>query len=411
MTVHQERAHAKLSPSAAHRWINCPGSIRESEGVPNVSSKFAEEGTAAHTLAEECLRVGADASHFAGDHVNLTLGGIGKLDPDGTSFEVTEEMADAVQVYLDTVREIAFAHPDIEFEVEAQLDMRDVPGMAFGTGDFCAYDPAQKKLTIIDYKHGRGVPVEANANPQLFAYAIGTAKRYHNRGLSEIELIVVQPRCPHPDGPVRRYICPAIELLDFETDLAEAALRTMQPDAPLLPGEWCKFCPAAFKCPALREFSLEAASAAFASEGEEIFTSTPPVEPEHLDADALREALDKAGMIKVWIAAVEAHAHHEATHGRCPTGYKLVAKRALRRWKDEAAAKEFLGGTFTPDQYMPRYLVSPAEADKLLKKNKAALKPFVEAKSSGTVLAEMDDPRPAVGGDASGFNEEGTADV
>ena len=59
-------AHAKLGPSAAERWFNCPGSIRASEGMPNNSSVFAAEGTAAHALAAWCLQTGKDAAAFIG---------------------------------------------------------------------------------------------------------------------------------------------------------------------------------------------------------------------------------------------------------------------------------------------------------------------------------------------------------
>ena len=44
--------HAVLSASAAHRWMNCPGSISLCQGIPDKGSSYAEEGTLAHSLAE-----------------------------------------------------------------------------------------------------------------------------------------------------------------------------------------------------------------------------------------------------------------------------------------------------------------------------------------------------------------------
>ena len=400
-TPHSERAHAKLSPSAAHRWIECPGSIRECEGIPSSSSKFADEGTAAHELAEKCFNASMDADQFIGEKIRVK----DRDDPSAfNDFEVTDEMASAVQVYLDVVREIAFAHPLVEFEIEARLDLSDVPGMTFGTGDFSAYDGPIKKLTIADYKHGRGVPVDVKSNPQLLAYALGVVKRYHNRGVKEVELVVVQPRCPHADGSVRRYVCSALDLLEFQGELSEAARRTSEPNAALHPGDWCKFCPAAFKCRALAMESLGVAAAAFSSGDDNgALTSTPPTEPDSLSPSQLREVLIKASVVRGWVDAVERHALLEATHGRVVPGFKLVANRAMRHWKNEADVQEYLGVLFTEDEYAPRKLVSPAKADKLLGKKKGALGQFIEKKSSGTVLVPESDPRPAVAAGAEAF--------
>ena len=49
--------HAKLSPSAAFRCLNCTPSLKMSEAFPNSTSVYAEEGTTAHELAEKKLRL------------------------------------------------------------------------------------------------------------------------------------------------------------------------------------------------------------------------------------------------------------------------------------------------------------------------------------------------------------------
>ena len=82
LPVHADRAHASLGASSASRWMACPGSVRLSEGMPNISSDYAREGTAAHELAEMCLRQGKPASAF--------------LEQEIEGFEVTEDMAEAV---------------------------------------------------------------------------------------------------------------------------------------------------------------------------------------------------------------------------------------------------------------------------------------------------------------------------
>jgi hypothetical protein len=60
--------HARLSASSSAKWLNCPGSIKAEEPYPNVTSKFAEEGTKAHELAESLLRDNVDSSiHYDDD--------------------------------------------------------------------------------------------------------------------------------------------------------------------------------------------------------------------------------------------------------------------------------------------------------------------------------------------------------
>jgi hypothetical protein len=117
--------HAKLSPSGAHRWIECPGSVRMTAGLPRKSSPYAAEGTAAHQLAEMCLRNGKNAAEY--------LGTIIKTKEDG-DWNVTPDMAEAVQYHLDEVRRI---HNWLggDLHIEVRLDLTEiVPGM-FGTGD------------------------------------------------------------------------------------------------------------------------------------------------------------------------------------------------------------------------------------------------------------------------------------
>jgi hypothetical protein len=78
----------------------CPGSVRLSAGIPGRSSRYADEGTAAHQLAERCLTNGIMAAADC-------IGEVERVR--GTDWPVTEEMAEAVQVSLDTVRG-AFEH-------------------------------------------------------------------------------------------------------------------------------------------------------------------------------------------------------------------------------------------------------------------------------------------------------------
>lgn len=424
MTAHSSRAHAKLSPSAAHRWAACPGSIRMSEGIPNKSSIHADEGTAAHTLAEKCLRDGSDPIEWLGGYVDIHTGAVAGPRADGNPardgcFTVDEEMVDAVQLYIDTVRERVDAGDEVEYE--ARLDLRHIPGMEFGTGDCVIFKPESQHLFVIDLKYGRGVPVDVKSNEQLRAYALGAAKRFHNRGVLEITTIIVQPRCPHPDGPVRSETIDAVDLVEFRMDLEEKALATQDPDAPLVPGDHCKFCPAAATCPALRERVLAVAEMEFSpaggsllnpgvpAPGEERNDKAPPSpgNPSAVDGltpDEMADILREAGVIKDWLKRVEERAHDMAKRGQPPTGFKLVASRATRKWRDEDEAARFLVDIVSLDEddvFTEPKMKSPAQIEKMIGRRRyGEISDLVVSRSSGSILVPVEDPRPPVRADA-----------
>ncbi|MBB4017618.1 hypothetical protein GGR16_002652 [Chelatococcus caeni] len=397
--AHADRAHAKLAPSAASRWVNCPGSVRLSAGIESRSSIWADEGTAAHTLAEMCLNTGFDADRFLDGCVDVNTGRVHETMPPQLEgkprvFAIDEEMAGAVQVYLDLVRSLV--QEGDEYETEQRLDLSSVHPDIFGTGDFLLYRPSTHKLVIVDYKHGKGVAVDPRENKQLMTYAVGAALRYHNRGIDEVELIVVQPRAEGDE--VKTWKTDAVTLLEWRFELEAAAKATEEPDAPLQAGEWCKFCPALPDCPANRARRAELARIEFAEDGELKLSEPSTIAPERLAA-ILREA----HLFKDWFRRVEEFAHAEATEGRMPPGFKLVAKRATRRWRDEDEAASYLSMVYGLDDeaLYERKMLSPAKAETVIgKKNKDDIKHLVVSKSSGTNLVPEEDKRPAVRVDA-----------
>ena len=143
--------HAKLGASGAHRWRKCAGSINLSEGIEDVTTIYAAEGTVAHVIGEGCLRVrGRPAS---------TDIGIVFLE-DGFNIEVTEEMTDAVQIYVDYVRERAEGNT-LFIEKQFDLSPLDPPDEMYGITDASIWDEEARFLEVIDYKHGVGVAVDA----------------------------------------------------------------------------------------------------------------------------------------------------------------------------------------------------------------------------------------------------------
>jgi hypothetical protein len=263
------------------------------------------------------------------------------------------------------------------------------PGL-YGTADAVLWHPGLKRLKVYDYKHGAGLPVDVNGNPQLRYYALGALLTTGFKA-EQVEIVVVQPRCPHPDGPVRRETIDALDLLDFAADLKAYAVKTEDPQAPLNPGDHCRFCPAAGVCPAKRDKAQALAKIEFS-----------PLQPAY-EPLQLSEALTWAGRMEAWAASVREFAYNEAMRGRAPPGFKLVEKVARRKWRSEDEARQFLEvyGMDDKDIYEPQSIRSPAQIEKVVgKKNFGDIEPYTVKESSGYTLAADSDKRPAIKLDA-----------
>lgn len=431
--IHKERAHARLAPSSSHRWWHCPGSIALSDGIESASSVFADEGTAAHELGSLCLENGKNAGDYLGDWVNIHATSRGDLiklaNPAGNLHEVTEEMVDGVQEYIDHVRGLFLPDPNGEWDpekfivdIEKRLDMTHIHEGIFGTGDALVYDVASKHLHIVDLKYGKGVVVEVKDNPQLMLYGAGAAARYHNHNVETITITIVQPRAPHKDGAVRSITCDVLDLFQFEAEIAEAGKRVdtatltlkgkVTPDwekAYLSAGDHCTFCPAQPKCPAAQNSALAGAMAEFDDEGN---IALP--DPTGLTDEQRQRALSATDQIKNWLKAVQEHEHKRALQGDICPGFKLVNGRATRKWKDEENLEDDLTLMWGIDPEVihnppaPPKLKSPAQLEKSVGKKEFATfaSELVVKKSSTTNLVPESDPRPAVKVDAaSEFSE------
>lgn len=376
--------HATLGASSAHRWIPCPGSIRMSKGMPNESSVYAREGSAAHEIGEMALKECKNAINYLGF----------KLD-EYKEIDVDETMCALVQEYLDTVRgEIekyeADGHSDAELGVEIRFDLSHIYPDMFGTCDAVLFLPAWRKLIVFDYKHGWvSVPVEKN--PQTMYYALGAITGKHNRDVRDIELIIVQPRSGHRTT-VKRWSCDMEELLDYKYVLIDSAKRTERPDSILNPGEWCKFCTAAPVCRALTQKVMEL-----------IMAKADPIDgikmpnPDKIPFDELKVVWENASMIEGWIKNVKSYAHAQALQGNFLPGTKLVEGRSNRKWKDEDAAVKKLKvlkitGEIDGEIYTTK-LKSPAQVEDMLPKKERGLIANLWVKGTGamTLVPESDE--------------------
>lgn len=389
--------HAILSASGSHRWLNCPGSIRMSEGIPSKSSVYAEEGTAAHAIAERCLRTGDDPAIWIGRVVRILPRGEtsvlqrgAKPKPGQPEYLVTDEMADAVRVYTQTVIADLAARPSARLRVEHKFDLSPVfPGL-FGTNDASVGEP-WARLAVYDLKYGAGVPVEVKDNPQLLYYALGA---YGLDDYAEIEMVIVQPRARHADGPVRRWLISDVDLAAWRDGvLLPGCHIAADPDAPLNPGDWCKFCPALPVCGAVKEHTQAIVKSSFEP------VMLPP--PEKLTVAELARVLDGEDLIKKWLSEVSTYAQEKLEAGEPVPGYKLVAKKSNRKWGDAEAAERAL--TAYVDRfpiYEPQCIRSVSQIEKDMKKAKIdpekALAGLVEKPDAGVTIAPVSDRRPAV---------------
>lgn len=368
-----ELAHSPLGGSTLKRWSNCPGSIQLSKDIPNRKSSYADLGTRAHEVAAYRL------THVA--------------YPPGVDV-VTRE---AVQVYVDAVLGDlnAIGKRNGEMWVEKKVALTSIHPLLFGTADALIYDRKNKILKVFDYKHGEGTLVEVEEdgkpNDQLMYYALGAVISM-NFIVEEVELVIVQPRCYHEDGPVRRKKVSSMELLEFAADLEQFAKATEDPGAKLKAGSHCKFCPAQPTCPEILKNALAKAKEEFSP----AFSYNPK---------ALADILHWLPTFSSWINSVREFAYGEAQHGRVPPGWKLVQKRATRKWHNEDSVSNFLCGKLNleVEEIYDRVLRSPAQIEKVMKHLEMDTKligPYVLSESSGYTLAPETDKRTPVKLDA-----------
>jgi hypothetical protein len=379
MTHAVEKAHASLGASGADRWMNCTGSVRMTEGLPNVDTVYTKEGTAAHTLLEKCLQLNVEPVVF--------------LDTELHGVAVTEDMCEAVQVAVDYVRGLAASKgAELTLEKRFSLATLNPPAPMFGTSDCQVYLPSERHLYVIDYKHGVGYAVDARGNPQLRYYGLGAILdgAWSPQQVEHVTLVIIQPRAVHPDGIIRSETITFEELYEWSGELMAKADETLHANAPLTTGPWCRFCRASAQCPARLTDAQALARIEFASD--EI---VPPA-VESLTLPEMILVMEKAPVIEAWLKDIRTHIETTLIAGGVVPGYKLVAKRATRKWGNEQATVAFLEQTgFDADEYETRKLKSPAQVEKLIGKKNLPTD-LVVKESSGYTVAPEYDKRPAL---------------
>lgn len=373
----QPKAHAILSASSAHRWLNCPPSARLCETYEDKGSDYAAEGTDAHSLCEYKLRKALDME---------------ATDPTEHLNWYNEEMLDCANGYTSYILELVEAAKETCSDpvvlIEQRVDFSRWVEQGFGTSD--AIIIADGTLHVIDYKHGLGVLVEADNNPQMMCYALGALELFDAiYDISTVAMTVYQPR---------RQNVSTFEM--SKDDLFRWADEVLKPTAELafagdgnfLCGEWCGFCKAKHECRARAEANLLLAQYDF---------KLPPL----LEDTEIEVILSRADQLVSWVNDIKEYALQQAISGKEWTGFKLVEGRSNRRYTDETAVIQTVTNAgFDPYE---RKLLGVTAMQKLLGKSRfdELLSAYIEKPQGKPTLVPEYDKRPVMNNAKTDFME------
>ena len=372
------KAHAILSASSSHRWLNCPPSARLCETYEDKGSNYAAEGTDAHSLCEYKLRKAL---------------GMGAVDPSEHLTWYNEEMEDCANGYATYIMELVESAKETCADpvvlIEQRVDFSRWVEQGFGTSD--AVIIADGTLRVIDYKHGLGVLVGADNNPQMMCYALGALELFD--AIYDIDFVAMTVYQP------RRQNVSTFEM--SKDDLYRWAEEVLKPTAELafagdgnfLCGEWCGFCKAKHECRARAEANLLLAQYDF---------KLPPL----LEDSEIEVILSRADQLVSWVNDIKEYALQQAISGKDWTGFKLVEGRSNRRYTDEAAVTQAVTNAgFDPYE---RKLLGITAMQKLLGKSRfeELLSAYIEKPLGKPTLVPESDKRPVMNNAKTDFMEE-----
>lgn len=382
---HHERGHALLSPSGAHRWLNCTPSARLEEKMPpKPTSVYAEEGTLAHELAElflchDTLCTLSD-DEFSDKYETIMAN---KL--------FSEEMLDMVPIYTDYCAEEYKAakseNSGAEMYVESKINISEYVPEGFGSADCTIVNDSV--MEVIDLKYGKGIPVSAEWNVQEMLYALGMLLKFDMLyDIEQIKLTIVQPRLNN----ISSWIISVEDLLKWANDeLKPKAKMAFNGEGQLEAGDWCRFCAVKNRCRTLYDKQLELTKYEFAK-------------PELLSDEQIADVLNRIPQLVAWADSVKEYASDLAINqGKHWPGFKLVEGISRRQWiADEDKICNTIYEKFptaTEDDLFSMKLKPITSIEKLFgKKAVAEMLSDVIIKPAGKpTLVPEDDKRPALG--------------
>jgi hypothetical protein len=348
--------HSSIGASSAHRWIACPGSIKLCETVPPLpSSKYAEEGTRAHTVAEAYI-LGQPIPSYA-----------------------DEAMIEGAKMYSRAISERMLNCDEITHPLclESRVSIPSLDPRAFGTCD--AWTVGDRTLYILDYKYGQGLSVSPIENDQLKYYAAGVIETFKLiNDIDRISLVIVQPRC----GGVSEWEC-GLDTIRWFIKQAKFAINESKNGNPMMEaGDHCRWCAAQAVCPVKRKevedlFNVDLQAPSIVKESPQDLTP----------ADIVRY-IDHAETIQSWLNGLKYHAQGLIEMGCDVPGYAVEQGMSNRSWKN-------------PEQIIqdPRFLglpihnfalKSPAQIEKIKGVDKKLIAELTERKPTEKKLVKKD---------------------
>ena len=372
-------SHAILSASSSHRWLMCPPSVRLSEQFPDDGgSEFAAEGTEAHELCEYRLK---------------SAMGIPADDPVPHLQRYCEEMEDCANGYavhvLSLVEEAKQTCSDPKVLIEQRVDFSQWVPEGFGTA--ACIIVADGTLRIVDYKHGLGVLVEAENNPQMKCYALGALEIFDVLyDIDTISMTIYQPRREN----ISTWVISREELLQWaENTLKPIAAMAFAGEGEFCSGEWCGFCKAKHNCRARAEANLMLAKHDFKM-------------PELLEDIEIELILSKVDELASWANDVKEYALKQAIGGKEWHGWKLVEGRSVRKFTDDdKVIKTVSEAGFDPFE---KKLLGITAMQKLLGRARfdELLSGLITKSKCKPTLVPESDKRPAVSSAVLDFKDE-----
>lgn len=304
--------HAFLSPSASHRWLNCPPSAKLCATIPDKSSSYALQGTCAHELCAYLVEKGLGR--------NVT-------DPTESLDYYDSEMQQCAEGYADFVLseydQAKKTCPDAEILIEQKVDYSKWVQDGTGTADCIIICDGQAE--IIDYKHGLGVMVSAESeefggNPQLMCYALGLLEMFDGiYNIDTIRMAIYQPRRDN----VSIYEMSKEDLLKWANEtLKPIATLAMKGEGEFKVGDHCKFCKVKATCRKRAEFNLQMAKYDFQM-------------PDTLEDHEIEAILMNVDQITSWATDIKEYALNQALKGKEFEHFKVVEGRSNRKYTNE----------------------------------------------------------------------------
>jgi phage protein len=377
-------SHALLSASSAKRWLTCTPSARLCENMPDTASEYAAEGTLAHAIAELKLRKYIEPMSTRTYNRQMK-----KLEEDPA---YQAEMQSYTDVYMDYIKDSAALrdHPP-HIVAEYRVDYSAYAPEGYGTADCIMIGDGL--LEIVDYKHGKGVPVSAENNPQLRLYALGAMRQYMLLyPVHKIRMTIIQPRIDNTNSADMN----VSELLEWGASIKPLAQAAYEGTGDFVAGEHCRFCAAKAICRARsREYT---ALEDFRGE-----------DPALLTPEEIGVILGKIDGLKNWASDVSAYALQKILSGEEIPGWKAVEGRSNREIRDLDTAFNLLKLAGYPDEVLyERKPLTITGLEKLVGKARLSeiIGNYIVKPEGKPTLAPESDTRTAITRAKSDFKEE-----